>query len=42
MGFVVIIDEGKIIPEALAQFVRDTFEQVCVMLTVEEVNTQMI
>jgi len=42
LGFVVIIDEGKIIPEALAQFVRDTFCQVCVMLTVEEVNTRMI
>lgn len=45
LGFVIILDAEKTsVPfaQSLAAFVRDAFDQVCVMLTVEEVNTQFI
>lgn len=42
LGFVVIMDKNKANPEGLAMIIRDTFEQVCVMLTVEPVNTKFI
>lgn len=42
LEFVVTADKSKVNPDGLAMLIRDTFEQVCVTLTVEPVNTKFI
>lgn len=41
LGFVVLVDANAH-PTVLAIAIRDIFEQKCVMLTTEEVNTRLV